>query len=83
MAEYLAAEVIDVHHLPVLLVRVEHYPEHEGEVGEWSLVRFSDWVCEEVCLAGVWRCRIGSPRWSALRPEEVGSLPSGRETSRA
>ena len=41
MAGYLAAEVIEERHLPVLLVWVEYYPEHEGEIGEWSLVTFS------------------------------------------
>ncbi len=39
MAEYLAAQVIEGHELPILLTRVEHYPEHGGETGEWSLVR--------------------------------------------
>lgn len=71
MAEYLAAEVIGRHSLPTPLVWIEHYPEHEGEPGEWSLVRFSSWQREEVCLGGVWRYRVGAPRWSPLRPEEV------------
>ena len=34
MAEYLVAEVIEEHALPTPLVWVEHYPEHEGEIGE-------------------------------------------------
>ncbi len=38
MAEYLAAEVLEGHSLPTPLVWVEHYPEHEGRIGEWSLV---------------------------------------------
>jgi hypothetical protein len=69
MAEYLAAEVIEEHCLPTPLTRIEHYPEHEREIGEYSLVRFSSWELTEMCLGGVWRCRIGSPRWSPLRPE--------------
>jgi hypothetical protein len=69
MAEYLAAEVIEEHCLPTPLTWIEHYPEHEGEIGEYSLVRFSSWELTEMCLGGVWRCRIGSPRWSPLRPE--------------
>jgi hypothetical protein len=69
MAEYLAAEVIEEHCLPTPLTWIEHYPEHEGEIGEYSLVRFSSWELTEMCLGGVWRCLIGSPRWSPLRPE--------------
>jgi hypothetical protein len=83
MAEYLAAEVIKERSLPTTLTWIEHYPEHEGEIGEYSLVRFSSWELTEVCLGGVWRCRIGSPRWSPLRSEEadvlietVGQLPT-------
>jgi hypothetical protein len=74
MAEYLAAEVIKEHKLPTPLTWIEHYPEHEGEVGEYSLVMFSAWEFEESCLGGVWRCRIGSPGWSPMRPEEVDVL---------
>ena len=59
MAEYLAAEVIEEHKPPSLLTWIEHYPEHEGEIGEYSLVRFSPWTPEEVYLGGVWRHRIG------------------------
>ena len=43
MAEYLAAEVIEGHSLPVPVTWIEHYPEHGGEVAEWALVRFSSW----------------------------------------
>jgi len=71
MAEYLAAEVVRERGLPTPLVWVEHYPEHEGEIGEYSLVRFSSWELEEVCLGGMWRYRIGSPWWAPLCPEEV------------
>jgi hypothetical protein len=74
MAEYLAAEVIGEHGLPTPLVWVEHYPEHEGEAREHSLVRFSDWELVEVCLGGVWRYRVGSPRWSPLSPKKVEAL---------
>ena len=74
MAEYLAAEVIEEHSLPTPLTWIEHYPEHEGEIGEWSLVRFSSWEAEEDCLGGAWRYRLGSPRWSSLRSEEVYAL---------
>ena len=74
MAEYLAAEVVEGHSLPTPLVWVEHYPEHEGKIGEFSLVRFSSWEAEEVCLGGVRRRRVGSPRWSHLAPEEAEGL---------
>jgi hypothetical protein len=79
MAEYLAAEVIEEHCLPTPLTWIEHYPEHEGEIGEYSLVRFSNWDPMEVCLGSVWRYRVGSPRWSPLRREEVDvtTLPPG------
>jgi len=66
MAEYLAAEVMEEHKLPTPLVWVEHYPEHEGEIGEFSLVTFSSWELEEVHLGGVRRCRVGRPQWSPL-----------------
>jgi hypothetical protein len=66
MAGYLAAEVIEVHGLPTPLTWIEHYPEHEGESGEYSLVRFSSWDLREVCLGGVWRFKVGSPKWSSL-----------------
>src|SRR3712207_2515847 len=41
MAEYLAVEVIEEHSLAAPLTWIEHYPEHEGEIGEHSLVVFS------------------------------------------
>ena len=81
MAEYLAAEVIEGHCLPTPLVWIEHYPEHEGEAGEWSLVRFSNWEVEEVCLGGAWRYRLGPPKWSSLCPEEMEALTGRRATS--
>jgi hypothetical protein len=74
MAEYLAAEVIEEHSLPTHLTWIEHYPEHEGEIGEYSLVRFSSWELTEVCLGGIWRFRIGIPSWSHQRPEEAEFL---------
>jgi hypothetical protein len=82
MAEYLAAEVIWEHKLPTPLVWVEHYPEHEEEPGEFSLVQFSSWEPGEVRLGGVWRYRVGSPRWSSLSLDEVLALfnPHSHET---
>jgi hypothetical protein len=74
MAEYLAAEVIEQHCLSTPLTWIEHYPEHEGEIGEYSLVMFSDWELEEACLGGIWRLQIGVPSWSHLRPEAVEFL---------
>ena len=74
MAEYLAAEVIEEHELPTPLTWIEHYPEHQGDVGEWSLVRFSSWEREEVRLCGAWRYRVGSPKWLPLCPEELEAL---------
>jgi hypothetical protein len=74
IAEYLAAEVIEEHGLPTPLVWVEHYPEHEGEIGEYSLVRFSNWDPQEVRLGSVWRQRIGSPSWSSLSTEQVKKM---------
>ncbi len=80
MAEYLAAEVVEGHSLSTPLVWVEHYPEHEGRIGEYFLVRFSSWEAEEVSLGGVLRRRVGSPRWSHLSPEEAEGLTgAGRE----
>jgi hypothetical protein len=78
MAEYLAAEVMREHKLPSPLIWIEHYPEHEGAIGEYSLVRFSDWELEEVCLGGIWRFRIGAPSWSHPRAEEVEVLVRDR-----
>jgi hypothetical protein len=77
MAEYLAAEVIQKHKLSSLLSWIEHYPEHEGEIGEYSLVMFSSWELTEVCLGGVWRYREGSPWWSPLNAGEVEMLTMG------
>ena len=74
MAEYLAAEVVEERTLPTPLVWIEHYPEHEGRIGEWSPVRFSSWEAEEVCLGGVRRRRVGSPRWFHRAPEEAEGL---------
>jgi hypothetical protein len=78
MAEYLGAEVIEEHSLPTPLTWIEHYPEHEGEIGEYSLVMFSGWELKEVCLGGIWRLRIGVPSRSHLRPEEVEFLVRDR-----
>ena len=74
MAEYLAAEVMEEHSLPTPLTWIEHYLEHEREIGEYSLMTFSDWEIKEVCLGGIWPFRIGVPSWSHLRPEEVEFL---------
>jgi hypothetical protein len=70
VAEYLAAEVIGEHSLATPLTWIEHYPEHEGEIGEYSLVEFSSWEPVEVYLGSVWRCRIGSPEWLPLHCED-------------
>ncbi len=77
MAEYLAAEVIEDHGLPTPLTWIEHYPEHEGEIGEYSLVRFSSWDLREVCLGGVWRFKVGSPKWSPLTFEDLEAFLDG------
>jgi hypothetical protein len=74
MAEYLAAEVIEEHGLSTPLTWIEHYPEHRGRPGEYSLVSFSSWERREVRLGGVWRYRIRSPTWSPSCPEEVEGL---------
>jgi hypothetical protein len=74
MAEYLAAEVVEECSLPTPLTWIEHYPEHEGEIGEYSLVGFSTWGRKDMCLGGVWQYRIGSPAWSSLRAKEVKIL---------
>jgi hypothetical protein len=76
MAEFLAAEVIQEHKLPTPLAWIEHYPEHKGKSGEYSLVRFSSREPTEVCLGSVWRYQVGSPRWSPLRREEVYIMTS-------
>lgn len=71
MVEYLAAEVIEERRLPTPLVWIEHYPEHKEEIGEYSLVRFSGWDLEEVCVGGVRRLRIGKPQWLLVSPTEL------------
>jgi hypothetical protein len=71
MAEYLAAEVIEEHGLPTPLIWVEHYLEHEGEIGEYSLVRFSSWEVREALMGGTNRVRIGIPIWSHLPKEKL------------
>jgi hypothetical protein len=88
MAEYPAAEIIEERSLPTPLTWIEHYPEHEGEIGEYSLVRFSAWEFEESCLGGVWRWRLGSPGWSPLSAEEMKAVlaresGAGKEVNRA
>jgi len=83
MAEYLAAEVIEEHSLPAPLTWIEHYPEHAGEIGEYSLVRFFSWELEEACLGGIWRLRIGVPSWSHLRLKEVEFLLRDRTDDRS
>lgn len=83
MVEYLAAEVIEERGLLTPLLWIENYPEHEGGIGEYSLLRFSSWELGEVCLSGVWRYQVVPPEWSPLRSEEVRVLLLGRETSRA
>ncbi len=77
MAEYLAAEVAERHSLPTPLTWVEHYPEHEGEIGEWSLVLFSSWEARDVRLGGVVRRRVGLPVWSPLTPAGVARMTGG------
>lgn len=78
MAEYLAAEIIEEHKLPTPLMWIEHYPAHAGEIGEYSLVRFSSWEPQEVCLGGVWRCRVGLPNWLPVSPDELETRVAGR-----
>lgn len=83
MAEYLAAEVIREYELPTPLLWIEHYPEHEGEIEEYSLVGFSSWELEEILLGGVWRIRVGRPGWSHLDSKEVENMTSaGRAAPR-
>jgi len=77
MAEYLATEVADRHSLHAPLTWVEHYPEHEGEIGEWSLVSFSSWEVRDVRLGGVVRRRVGRPAWSYLTPAAVARMIVG------
>lgn len=77
MAEYLVVEIIEEHRLPTPLLWIEHYPEHEGRIGEYSVVSFSSWEPQEVCLAGVCRIKAGIPCWFHLSPEEVENLLKG------
>jgi hypothetical protein len=74
MAEYLAAEVIEEHQLSTPLIWIEHYPEHEGAIGEYSLVKFSSWEPREDRLGGVRRYQLGSPQWSPLTLEEMKTM---------
>jgi hypothetical protein len=77
MAEYIAAEVIEHYDLPTPLTWIEHYPEHKGETGEWTLVSFASWKIGEASLGGVARRRIGSPNWSNLSSALVQDLLGG------
>jgi hypothetical protein len=77
MAEYLAAEVIERHGLSTPITWIEHYPEHAGELGEYSLVIFSSWEVTEKGLGGVRRRRVGAPSWSYLAPDEVTEALAG------
>ena len=74
LAEYLAAEVIEEHSLPTPMIWIEHYPEHEEDLRQYSLVAFFDWKLQKVCLGGVWRYRVGSPRWMSLSTDEVKKI---------
>jgi hypothetical protein len=74
MAEYLAAEIIEEHMLPTPLVWIEHYPEHDGDIGEYSLVKFADWDLQKVCIGSEWRYRVGSPQWSPLDAEMMETI---------
>ena len=79
MVEYLAAGVIQQHDLPTSFTWVEHYPKHEGEIGEYSLVKFSRWEVREVILGGTRRIRVGTPCWSQMTPKEVDRMLEGLE----
>src|SRR5918995_6959476 len=61
---------MEEHKLHAPLNWIEHYPEHEGEIGAYSLVEFSSWEPVEVYLGSVWRCRIGPPEWLPLHCED-------------
>jgi hypothetical protein len=61
MAEYLAAEVMEEHALPTPLSWVEHYPEHRGEPGEWSVISFSSWGVRGNCLGASCAAGWGAP----------------------
>lgn len=43
MAEYLTAEMSEEHGLPMPVVSIEHYPEHERGIGGYSLASFASW----------------------------------------
>jgi hypothetical protein len=74
IAEYLAAEVIKEHDLHTPLVWIEHYPEHEGDIGEYSLVRFSSWELQEVCL--VLQCHLYETTHGRLRAARLSRSQS-------
>ncbi len=61
-AEYLVLEVVEERFLSSPLVRMEHFPEHRGGPGEWSLVSRSSWEARDAYLEGMVRRRAGSPR---------------------
>jgi hypothetical protein len=79
MAEYLAAEVIEEYMLPTPLVWIEHYPEHEGGVGEYSLMTFSSWAVSEAVVGGTLRRRLGTPGWTHLDEKEVVNVLQGAQ----
>jgi hypothetical protein len=72
MAEYLAAEVIEEHSLPTPLTWIEHYPEHEGETGEYSLVKFSQRLLLARDARGVWQMANRLPPLRVV--DKAGSL---------
>jgi hypothetical protein len=41
------AEMIEEHGVATPLTWIEHYLEHRGKLGEYSLVRFSSWERRE------------------------------------
>jgi len=59
------------------LSRRKHYPEHEGAIGEWSLIRFSSWEVSETTLEDTGRVRIGSSSWSHSPKEKLRDLLEG------
>jgi hypothetical protein len=71
MVESLAAAVIKEHKLPTPLTWIEHYPEHEGAIGEYSLVMFTSCEVKEALMGGTNRVRIGIPIWSHLPKEKL------------
>ena len=74
-AEVIAAGVIQANELSTPLVWIEHWPKESTDAGEetFELVVFSSYEVEERApyLGDVRRHRVGSPRWSPLRYEEV------------